>query len=197
MPSYKYLGFNLDQTLSFKHHLELLINNISFKLYLFSKIRRFINEKSAVIVYKTMILPFFDYCDIVYMFSMKPELKEMDRQHSRGMRICLNNGFNMDENDLLINCKVSNLESRRKVHVRNFMFNKKHLCEENVNNINTRLHDGPVFKITHPNGETIKRNPWYGGANEWNSLDADVRNIKDKFQFKRIQKSWMLNTYLV
>ena len=97
---------------------------------------------------------------------------------------------------MFINCKISNLESRRKVHVRNFMFSKTHLCDENVNNINTRLHDGPVFRITHPNGETIKRNTWCGGANEWNSLDADIRNIKDKCQFKRIQKSWMLKTYL-
>ena len=24
-----------------------------------------------------------------------------------------------------------------------------------------------------------------------------IRNIEDKFQFKRLQKSWMLNTYLV
>ena len=173
VPSYKYLGFNLDQTLNFKHHLELLINNISFKLYLFSKIRRFINEKCAIID------------------------RKMDRQHIRGMRTCLNNGFNLDENELFVNCKVANLENRRKVHVRNFMFTKRYLCDENANNINTRLHDGPVFKIPHPNGEAIKRNPWYGGSLEWNNLDAELRNIKDKFQFKRIQKSWMLNTYAV
>ena len=45
VPTYKYLGFNLDQTLNFKHYLVLLINNISFKSYLFSKIRRFLIEK--------------------------------------------------------------------------------------------------------------------------------------------------------
>ena len=71
----------------------------------------------------------------------------MDRQCIRGMRICLDNGFNMDENDLFTNCKISNLENRRKVHVRNVMFNKKHSCTENVNYIYTRLHDGPIFKI--------------------------------------------------
>ena len=93
----------------------------------------------------------------------------------------------MEENELFINCKLSNLENRRKVHVRNYMFNKQHLCKENVHNINSRLHDGPVFKITHPNGEIIKRNTWYGGAIELNNLDGDFMDlylcIKSKEQY--------------
>ena len=36
VPTYKYLGVNLDQTLNFEHHLGLLVNAISFKLYLFN-----------------------------------------------------------------------------------------------------------------------------------------------------------------
>ena len=195
VPTYKYLGFNLDQTLNYKYHLGIVINNISFKLYLFSKVRRFMNEKSAIIVYKTMILPFYDYCDVIYSFSSIPELKKLDRQHLRGMRICLDNGYNMDDDELFINCKISSLENRRKVHTRNYLFNKKEYCE-NVNNINTRLHDGPVFKVIHPNVETVKRSVRYGGSLEWNSLDADIRNIVEPMQFKRIQKSWMLKTYL-
>ena len=111
------------------------------------------------------------------------------------MRICLDNGYNIDEDDLYINCKISALENRRKVHTRNYLYNKKKYCE-NVENINTRLHDGPVFKVIHPNIETVKRSIWYGGSIEWNSLDADIRNIENHIQFKRVQKSWMLNTYL-
>ena len=193
VPTYKYLGFNLDQSLNYKYHLGTVINNISFKLYLFSKVRRFLNEKSAIIVYKSMILPFYDYCDVIYSFSTIPELKKLDRQHLRGMKICLDNGYNMNDDELLNNCKLSSLENRRKVHTRNYLFNKKDMCE-NINNINTRLHDGPVFKVIHPNVESVKRSVWYGGSIEWNGLDAETRNIIEAVQFKRVQKSWMLNT---
>ena len=62
-------------------------------------------------------------------------------------------------------------------------------------NISTRLHDGPVFKITHPNSEPIKRSVMYA-AFKWNDLDADIRNIDEFFKFKRSQISWMLNTFL-
>ena len=50
VPTYKYLGFNLDQTLNYKYHLGTVINNISFKLYLFSKVRRLLNEKINVLL---------------------------------------------------------------------------------------------------------------------------------------------------
>ena len=40
------------------------------------------------------------------------------------------------------------------------------------------------------------RNVYYAGAVEWNSLVAERRNIKSFHDFKRFQKSWLLNTYL-
>ena len=200
VPTYKYLGMNLDQTLSFKYHLECLISNISFKLYMFSKIRRYLNEKCAITIYKTMLMPFFDYCDVIYMYSGVNELKKLDRHHIRGMKISLNEGYLFDENELYSKCNLAELSIRRQVHLRNYMFKIKR-NENNLNTnddvtVNTRLYDGPVFNVIHPNSEPIKRSVMYAGALEWNNLEADVRNIKEFVQFKRIQKSWMLKSFL-
>ena len=51
---------------------------------------------------------------------------------------------------------------RRQVNLRNYMSKiKKYVEKYSVNNentnINARLHDGPVFKVTHANSEPIKR----------------------------------------
>ena len=200
VPTYKYLGINLDQTLNFKYHLESLVNNISLKLHMFSKVRRFMNEKCAKILYKTMVLPFFDYCDIVYMFSGQNELNKLNRHHIRGMKICLNNGYYLEEKELYINCKLSTLEVRRQVHLRNCMYKIKNIENNMLLNddvqVDTRLHDDPVFKITYPKSEPNKRSVMYAGAIEWNSLDADITNMKDIVSLKRFQKSYMLNTYM-
>ena len=75
-PTYKYLGINLDQTLNFKYHTENLMNTINHKLYMFSKIRRYLTVQSAISIYKTMIVPYFDYGDITYMSSKSPEIKK-------------------------------------------------------------------------------------------------------------------------
>ena len=195
MPTFRYLSMNLDQTLNFKYHLDSMLSNISFKLYLFNKIRRFVNEKSAIIIYKSMLIPFFDYCDIVFMFSGGKELSKLDRHHHRGLRICTNSYGKIDELELYNKCKISDLDTRKRVHLRNYMFKNKDFCIED-DNINTRLHDGPVFNVTHPNSESIKRGVMYAGALEWNDLDADVRNIEEFSTFKKIQKSWMINSFM-
>ena len=66
VPSYKYLGFTLDFVLSYSNHISVLLNTIAHKAYVLSKIRRFITEYSAIKIFKSMILPYFDYADIVY-----------------------------------------------------------------------------------------------------------------------------------
>ena len=201
VPTFKYLGINLDQTLNFKYHMETLINNITFKLYLFSKIRRYLNEKCAITVYKAMLIPFFDYCDILYMFSCSIELQKLDRHHKRGMKISIINSHLLNDDELHKKCNLSELDIRRRVHLRNYMYKIKGIDANMVvnieeNNINTRLHDGPVFKVTHPNSEPIKRSVMYAGAVDWNNLDAEIRNIDDIVKFKRVQKTWMLNSFI-
>ena len=65
---------------------------------MFNKIRKFLNEKCAITVYKSMLMPFFDYCDIIFMFSGQIELQKLKRHHIRGMKISLNDGYLMEDN---------------------------------------------------------------------------------------------------
>ena len=76
VPTFKFLGVFLDQTLNFRHHLDMLINTINFKLYLLSKIRKYLNNSCALTIYKSMIIPYLDYADVIYMYSNNPDLKK-------------------------------------------------------------------------------------------------------------------------
>ena len=104
-----------------------------------------------------MVLPYFDYCDVVFMFSKACELKKLDTLHKRGMKISISNSNNLEENDLFNICKLSNLDTRRHVHLRNYMFNNQFKYFKNKHYINTRLYDGPVFEVTKPNNDIIKK----------------------------------------
>ena len=178
------------------YHTENLLKLINHKLYMFSKIRKYLNVTSAITIYKTMILPYFDYGDVIFMSSVIPEIRKLDRNHIRGLRISFKIQGKIEDNDLFNLAKISNLENRRKVHLRNFMYRNKEKCVvKKENSIITRCNSGPTFKTIKPNCESYKRNVYYSGAIEWNNLDADVRKLEHFYQFKRIQKSWLLNTY--
>ena len=43
-----------------------VLKKVLHKKLLLSKIVPYLNREVAVTIYKTMILPYFDYCDIVY-----------------------------------------------------------------------------------------------------------------------------------
>ena len=198
VPTYKYLGVHLDQTLSFNYHLKNLINKISQKMYVFSKIRRFLNEKTSIIVYKSMILPFFDYADAIFMFSNEKLLYKLDRLHTRGLKLSKNIFVHIEDSELFNLCNISNSSNRRMVHLRNFLFNRKYLCESNQDldsQICTRAKSGPLFHLYKPNCESYKRSVCYSGFNEWNKLSSDLRNIENIIEFKKKQKTWLLDTY--
>ena len=130
------------------------------------------------------LLPYFDYCDVAFMFSKAYELEKLNRLHERGMRISLKNGYNLDKKELFKLCKLSNLDTRRHVHLRNYMFNNKNKYVKENHLVNTRLHDGPVFNIPKPNNDIFKKSVIYSGALDWNCLEADTRCINELFQFK-------------
>ena len=55
--SYKYLGLTLDSALTYEQHVKYMVKTISHKLFLLTKVRRFLTQVAAERVYKTMILP--------------------------------------------------------------------------------------------------------------------------------------------
>ena len=88
VPSYKYLGFVLDSILSFNHHVSTVIKVVAYKINLLSKIRRYLTESVALKIYKSMILPYFDYGDVIYDAANKCILDKLQRLQNRGLKIC-------------------------------------------------------------------------------------------------------------
>ena len=67
--NYKYLGITLDSHLTYKAHIKNVISKVTHKLSVLTKLRKYLDTRTSLILYKSMILPHFDYGDIV--FAMK------------------------------------------------------------------------------------------------------------------------------
>lgn len=61
---YKYLGLIINQDLNFNSHIKAQINSLNGKLYHFRKIRKYIPERTAIVIYKVLIAPIMKYANM-------------------------------------------------------------------------------------------------------------------------------------
>ena len=190
---YKYLGVILDSHLTFNKHLNNIIKITAHKINLLSKIRQYLTEFASITIYKTMILPYFDCGDILFINSSKKQLNKLDHLQKRAIKICLKLGQNIPEEMLLRDAKVAKLNDRREAHLLNYMYKKKDCIELlDIKKVNTRARAAPLFKTIIPKCEKYKHSVFYYGAIKWNSLPVKTRNIGTYNSFKSLQKKNML-----
>ena len=82
--SYPYLGIKLDNKLTFELHIKETLMLVSHKLFLLSKIRKYLTHKQALTIFKSKILPYFDYGDIFCIGSHEKSLIKLQKMQNRG-----------------------------------------------------------------------------------------------------------------
>ena len=192
VPTYKYLGITLDSTLSFNYHVKTVANMVSYKAVLLGKMRKFLNEEVSLKIYKNMIVPYFDYGDVIYGGVNQEGLEKLQRLQNKCLKICKGFHNRYGTKDLHTVTKMPMLCKRRAAHVNNFMFCRLgDPARVDNRSIGTRAHDAPLFIVKKPNLEAYKRSVEYAGAIQWNMLPPDIRNINRVNLFKERQKLLM------
>ena len=194
VPCFKYLGITLDSTLNFNKHITSVIKLICHKMILLAKLKRYLNNDSALLIYKTMLLPYFDYADVIVCKANCKDINKLQTLQNKCLRICsgMDKYFNTKRVHKLAN--VPFLKDRREAHVCNFMYKRKNnKALLNRREIRTRAHDAPLFNVPVPRCEAFKRSICFHGSNSWNNLDAETRNIANYSMFKWKQKCAMLS----
>ena len=115
--SYKYLGFILDDQLNFNKHMTEMINTVSHKLYLLSRIRRYLTTEACILVFKTMVLSIMEYGDIIYAGTSKINLDKIENLFYRGLRICDGSFVAKSRMQLCTESNIATLDKRRNVHL--------------------------------------------------------------------------------
>ena len=193
VPTYKYLGMVLDPTLNYNHHISYVIKTVLYKLLLLGKVKKYLHDNVALQIYKSMLLPYFDYADVIFHNSMSGSLEKLQRLQNKCLRLCSGQVRNVSTNGIHKLTGVPFLKDRRRTHLLNFMYIRKNKPGMlNVREIRTKAHDAPLFNVTIPRCEAFKRSVSYSGAIEWNNLSVDHRNIDLYLPFKYHIKKEML-----
>ena len=63
---FKYLGLYLDKNLTWKTHVDYLASKVSKRIALLGRLRKFLRPDTLSMLYKSLVLPQMDYCDIIW-----------------------------------------------------------------------------------------------------------------------------------
>ena len=186
---FNYLGIKLDNSLTFEQHAAESLKMVSHKSYLLSRIRKYITTGQAITIYKSKIVPYFDYGDVFLMNIIMKTRQKLQRLQNRALRICLNAEGRSNVNMLHNTCNVNKLDDRRTTHLLNFVYSRAQGEEHtNVGARVLRRYDAPILNEIRSNNKNFERSILYQGAIHWNSLDAESRGITTLNAFKKMQK---------
>ena len=193
--SYPYLGVELDHALSYDKHLDNVVNKTNQKLFIFRKIRRFISQSTAVIIYKQMILPLLEYCSILFNSGKKSKIDKVDKVQSKCIRIienCHDVYSRAKETELCARFNIEPLQHRRDIQLACTMFrlskNERFIDHENKRE-NLRSENKVKFVCPVTKIEKIRKSPFYRGVDLWNTLKVDHHRAENKKRFKLLLKN--------
>ena len=183
----------LDSTLNYNLHVSQVIRTVLHKLLLLSKMKKYLRDDTALSIYKSMLLPYFDYADVIFDKALNKDIRKLQKLQNKCLKICVGKERRFDTNAIHKIANVPFLKDRREAHVLNFMYiRKKNGRLMNNREIRTRAHDAPLFNVGIPRCEAYKRSVGYFGAVGWNNLPPVIRNTATYLAFKHEQKISML-----
>ena len=188
---YEYLGFLLDDKLSMNDYLDVMWKKTNSKLGILAKIRRFISEKTAIRIYKTMIRPHLDYIDFVVDSGSANRVQNLDKLQKKALRrieYCVNPENRQDTNVLMGKYKIEDLKLRRKRNLVKIMHTQS-TKPEYMKKVSSERNLRSTEKIQMKNNFTSKtkvlNSPLYRGIRLWDSLPANIQKEKDQYSFKK------------
>ena len=85
--SEKLLGITIDSNVTFEEHINTLCQKASEKLHALSRISQNLSEHKKWILFKTVIMPQFNYCPLIWMCHSRGLNNKINNIHKRALRL--------------------------------------------------------------------------------------------------------------
>ena len=154
--------------------------------------RNYISENTALLLYKTTILPIIDYNDITYKLLTQQQETKLQRIQNRALRTVYK-GKQLSTQEMHNLSKIDLLTTRRELHMLALM-HKRAKDPEYIDHTNrrTRTAKGTLLRVPHPKTDKMTRAPIYAGSRLWNSLPHKIRNQPTYIRFKTAARSHLI-----
>ena len=97
--------------MTWKAHADYVCKKVAIRVSILGHVRGFVTKKASILVYNTIILPIFDYCDIAWSSLLQQDQDRLQRLQNRSARIIA-----------MAHLQWSTLSSRRSYHKAKLVF---------------------------------------------------------------------------
>jgi hypothetical protein len=190
-PTVKLLGVELDNKLSFTHHVSSICKKAARQVNAMYRISKDLDYDSKMKIYESFIMSNFIYCSVAYNNFNATNDRKLEKLNKRALRLVCNN-YNCTYSELLSLTGKCMLYVYRKFHIIEHVYKtlnnlalpiEPNFFERLTTNYNLRDDN----KLKQPNFNTITygyRSISCQGPILWNKMPSDVKNVAEFSRFK-------------
>ena len=191
--SFKFLGVLINDTLSWDDHINNIVSKVSRKLNLLRRLSWFLPRSLLILFLKSYVFPIFDYCDVVWNSCSKKDSDRLQSLLNYGCTIVLQKPRYSSASQIRNELGLSTLESRRKLHLLQVMYNCLSSRAPSYLSTLFRLpsHDHYTRSSCLINLPSVKssfgqRAFSFSGVSLWHSIPTSVRMAESSSIFSRL-----------
>ena len=177
-----YLGVHIDSALSFKNHINSIISKAYGALKTLSRVQRYLPLVTRKMLYKTLVLPYLEYCPSVWDPISIDLSNKIERIQNRAMKIILHRPLDTSSLTLRLELNWKSLYERRQL--RRAITTYKSLNKlsppylHNLFSFNlfSKGRNSDKLYVVRPITNWFKNSFTYRSIIFWNSLDRVTRH---------------------
>lgn len=185
----KYLGVILDNLLSFKPHIDLLVSRLRKLIYIFKTLRYIANQCVIKMLYTALCQSLIEYCIVSWGGTYKTSLIEVERAQRTILKVAAGLPFRYSTLELY---KKWGVLSVRKIFILQTVIRKHSLLTFKINTTYDKRRKGNVSPMVSLNTKLSQRFFCYLGSFLYNKLN----NVLEIFPLTKKCLKRLVSNYL-
>ncbi len=199
--TFKYLGMIIDPQLHFHQHVDYVVDKTTARLGLLYKTRWLFNQQTALMLYKSIISPHFDYGSVIYEVAPNYQLSRLQIIQNAAARLILMEEYDCPVYAMHERLRLDTLATRRSkamvkltyccLHNQQPLYLLDQLKQVTHHGLPTRSADANVLVVPRTNSRYGQMAYGFRGPVQWNVTNVELKAAVNFVQLKNLLlNSW-------
>ena len=181
----QFLGIEINSRLNWNEHIKTVCSKVCKSSGIWHRTRKNLNAGTLLLLYQTLIQPYFDYCNIIWSVGESVRLEKLFVKQKKATRAITFAKWNANTDRLFANLRLLKLDDINVYQTSSFIYKSRHgllpphFCNLIVLNSEVHLQDKRNKNLIHQVAHRINARALsirVYGAKIWNALPTFIQN---------------------